>query len=452
MDGRGLLSVNGRAGLLAAIFSILSKDRFLLIVGRLPGGRRIRIFITLSVKGKVATVHWGRCGKSRITESRKKSPFAITEKQSMSETMKAVVKAKPELGAELQHKALPVYPPDWVLVKVRATSICGTDVHIYKWDDWSAGRIGAKNLPQTLGHEVAGDVVEVGAHCKRIKVGDYISAETHIYDPGDLNAMLGQLHIGLNMKILGVDCDGAFAEYFAVPESVCWVNDSSIPPEIAAVQEPLGNATYAVLGEDADIAGKTMVIIGDGPIAIFAAAVANVCGLAQIFFVGKYDFNMDIARKLGADHLLYANKDEINRVEYVRDHTGGNGADIVLEMAGSQLALDEAFQMVRKGGRISAFGVSADPKPRIDYNNGIVFKGAQIHGISGRKMFDTWYRNRNLLSSGKLNIAPVITHIFKLEDFKSGFDAMMTRPRHSAKCVLFPTDEEFQAAKKRRGE
>jgi len=369
----------------------------------------------------------------------------------MPETMKAVVKTKPELGAELQQKPLPKYPPDWVLVKVRATSICGTDVHIYKWDAWSDKRIGAKALPQTLGHEVAGDVVEVGAHCKRIKVGDYISAETHIYNPGDLNAMLCQLHIGDHMKILGVDCDGAFAEYFAVPESVCWVNDKSIPPEIATIQEPLGNATYTVLGEDSDVAGKTIVIIGDGPIALFAVGVARVVGLAKIFIIGKYDFNMNIAKKLGADHLLYANKEDINRVQYIRDHTGGSGADIVLEMAGSQQALDEGFQVLRKGGRFSAFGVSADPKPAIDYNNGIVFKGAQIHGISGRRMFDTWYRNRNLLASGRLDISPVITHMFKLEDFKAGFDEMMTRPRHSAKCVLFPSGQEFEAAKKRHG-
>ncbi len=170
-------------------------------------------------------------------------------------TMKAVVKTKPELGAEMQDKPMPTLRPDWVLVKVRATSICGTDVHIYKWDEWSAA-IGQKALPQILGHEVAGEVVEVGQHCRRIKVGDYISAETHIYDPGDLTSMLGALHVGKNMKILGVDFDGCFAEYFALPESICWPNDPAIPPEVATIQEPLGNATYAVLGEDADVAAR----------------------------------------------------------------------------------------------------------------------------------------------------------------------------------------------------
>ena len=368
----------------------------------------------------------------------------------MSDTMmKAVVKTRPEQGAVYMDVPVPEILPDWVLVKVRATSICGTDVHIYKWDPWSASRIGEKNLPQTLGHEVAGEVVEVGSHVKRIKVGDYISAETHIYDPGDLTALLGQLHIGDRMKILGVDCDGAFAEYFAVPESVCWVNDPSIPPEFATVQEPLGNATYAVLGEDNDVAGKSMVLIGDGPISLFAVGVARTCGVTNIFLVGKYDFNMEIGRRMGADHLLYANRDDVDRIEFIMDHTNGYGADIVLDMAGSPQALDEGFRMLRRGGRFTAFGVSAATPAAIDYNNGIVFKGAQIHGISGRKMFDTWYRVRNFLSSGRLDIRPVITHLFTLEDFEKGFREMITRPRHSAKVVLFPKQEEYEAAAKR---
>jgi len=261
----------------------------------------------------------------------------------MAETMKAVVKVEPAFGAVMEERPLPQIAPDQVLVKVRATSICGTDVHIYKWDEWSANRIGAHNLPQTLGHEVAGEVVEVGAHVKRIKVGDNISAETHIYDPGDLQALLCQLHIGERMKILGVDCDGAFAEYFAVPESVCWINDPGIAPEHATVQEPLGNATYAVLGEDNDVAGKSMVLIGDGPISLFAVGVARLCGVTDIILVGKYDFNMEIGRKMGADLLLYANRDE-DRVAAIRERTGGYGADIVLDMAGSPQALDEGFQ------------------------------------------------------------------------------------------------------------
>ncbi len=367
----------------------------------------------------------------------------------MSETMKAVVKVEPAFGAVMMERELPRIAPDQVLVKVRATSICGTDVHIYKWDEWSANRIGAAALPQILGHEVAGDVVEVGAHVKRVAVGDYVSAETHIYHPGDLQSLLGQFHIGERMKILGVDCDGAFAEYFAVPESVCWINDPSIPPEIATIQEPLGNATYAVLGEDNDVAGKSMVLIGDGPISLFAVGVARTCGVTQIFLVGKYDFNMEIGRQMGADHLLYANRDE-DRVGFIREQTGGYGADIVLDMAGSPQALDEGFKYLRKGGRFTAFGVAAGATAAVDYNNGIVFKGSQVHGINGRRMYDTWYRVRNFLSSGRLDARPVITHMFTLDDYATGFDAMLERPRHSAKVILFPDPAELEAAQRRR--
>jgi threonine 3-dehydrogenase len=368
----------------------------------------------------------------------------------MPEKMKAVVKTRSEKGAELLEVNIPRIAADSVLVKVRATSICGTDVHIYNWDQWSQKRIGVKNLPQILGHEVAGEVIEIGSHCKRIKIGDYISAETHIYDPGDLQAMLCQLHIGERMKILGVDCDGAFAEYFEIPESVCWVNDKSIPPEMATVQEPLGNATYAILGEDNDIAGKSMVIIGDGPIGLFATGLARICGVTNIFLVGLFEYCMEIGKRMGADHLLFADDKNIDRVQYVKDHTGGYGADIVVDMCGVPQALDEGFKMLRKGGRFSAFGIASQSPTPIDYNDGIVFKGAQVHGISGRKMFDTWYRVRNFLSSGRLDITPVITHIFKLEDFEKGFDHMTAIPRKSAKIVLFPDDAEFEQAKKRR--
>jgi len=366
--------------------------------------------------------------------------------------MKAVVKTRPELGAELQDKPIPTLKPDWVIVKVRATSICGTDVHIYKWDPWSAQRIGARALPQILGHEVAGDVVEVGPHCGRIKVGDYISAETHIYDPGDLTSMLGSFHVGKNMKILGVDYDGCFAQYFALPEIICWPNDRAIPPEVAAIQEPLGNATYAVLGEDADVAGKTMVITGDGPISLFAIGVARVVGVAKIIHFGKYDINMEIARRMGADLQMNTNDtSEKERLEFVMDHTGGNGVDIALEMVGSQNSINDCFSMVRKAGRVTAFGIASESTVPIDYNNGVVFKGCQVHGINGRKIFDTWYRNRNLLASGRLDPTPVITNVFKLEDFATGFEKMIERPRKSAKVVLFPNEEDYQAAVKRMG-
>jgi len=362
----------------------------------------------------------------------------------MAGKMRAVAKTKAAPGAEMVMVDIPRIKPNEVLVKVKATSICGTDVHIYEWNQWAQGRI--KNLPQILGHEVAGEVVEVGSQVQQIKAGDYISAETHIPCMRCIQCLTNQMHICANLKILGVDCDGAFAEYIAVPEVVAWKNDPSIPPEFATVQEPLGNATYAVLGEDCDVAGKSMAIIGDGPIGLFAVGVARVCGVTQIFAIGKHPFRMEIARKMGADHLIYADKQNV--VEYILDHTHGVGVDIVLDMAGSPQALEEGFKILRKGGRFTAFGIPSG-KAEVDYANGIVFKGAQIHGINGRKMFDTWFRVRNLLASGRLDISPIVSHKLPLEEYEKGFSLMMTRPKVSGKVVLFPDPKEYEAAKKR---
>lgn len=370
----------------------------------------------------------------------------------MPEKMKAVVKTKPQLGAELMEVAIPKIGDDEVLVKVRATSICGTDVHIYKWDDWSAKRIGAKALPQILGHEVVGEVVDKGKYVKKIAVGDYVSAETHIPNPGDLQTLLGQMHIGERMQILGVDRDGVFAEYAAIPEIVCWANDKSIPPEYGCVQEPLGNATYAVLGEDNDVAGKTMVILGDGPVGLFSTGVARAVGVTKIILVGLSEYNLEIGRRMGADYILNASDTSVDRLAFVKDHTSGYGADIVLEMAGVPQTIEEGFKMLRKGGRFSAFGVLSQPTVQVDYNNGIVFKGCQIHGINGRKLFDTWYRVTNLLASKRLDISPVVTHKLALDDFECGFEKLLVPPleRKAGKIVLFPDKKELDAAIKRK--
>ncbi|MBM3329763.1 MAG: zinc-binding dehydrogenase [Calditrichaeota bacterium] len=368
----------------------------------------------------------------------------------MSDTMRAVVKTRPERGAELLTHPIPRIAPHEVLLKVRATSICGTDVHIYKWDKWSQGRIGDARLPQVLGHEMTGDVVEVGAHCRRVKVGDNISVETHIPDPSDLQSLVGQMHIGEGMKIVGVDRDGCFADYFAVPEVVCWLNDSSIPPEFASIQEPLGNATYCLLGEDGDVAGKSVVILGDGPIGLMAAAIARAVGLTQIFVVGLFGHCLEIARKVGADHTLNAGDATLDRVAYVKDHTGGFGADIVLEMAGAAAAVEEGFKMLRKGGRYSAFGVLGDARISLDYNADFVFKASRVYGINGRRMFDTWYRVRNLLASGRLDPTPIITGLISLEDYETGFAQMMDVPRRSAKIVMFPDADLLRDALQRR--
>lgn len=354
----------------------------------------------------------------------------------MAEKMKAVVKTERAAGAQYMEVDIPKPAPNEVLVKVKATSICGTDVHIYQWDEWSQGRI--KNIPQTLGHELAGEIVEVGSAVTKGKVGDYISAETHIPCDNCIQCLTGQRHICGHLKILGVDCNGAFAEYIAVPETVIWKNDRSVAPQFACVQEPLGNAVYCTLVEP--VVGKSVLIFGDGPTGLFAAGVANVAGAGKVMIVGRHEFRLNIAKKMGADVLIHGHDDDVEAI--VMEETNGVGVDVVLDMAGTQVAIDQGFKLVRKGGRYSAFGIASG---RVDWdiNNGVVFKGVTIYGINGRLMYDTWYQVAGLLSSGRLDISPVVSHILPLESFEEGFSLMMTRPKVSGKVVLFPDKSEI---------
>ncbi|MBI2252060.1 MAG: L-threonine 3-dehydrogenase [Armatimonadetes bacterium] len=349
----------------------------------------------------------------------------------MKKLMKAVLKTKAQKGAEILNLEIPELKFGEVLVKVKTTSICGTDVHIWEWDNWAQNRI--KNLPQILGHELAGEVVKIGDGVKNLKLGDYISAETHIPCKNCIQCLTGQEHICGNLKILGVDCNGAFAEFIALPEIVCWRNSPELPYEVASVQEPLGNAIYATLVED--VAGKKVAVIGEGPTGLFAVGVAKVSGATEIYILGKHPYRMEIARKMGADHLVFVN--QIDPIAYILEKTKNVGVDIVLEMAGSQEAINLGFKIIRKGGRFSAFGIPSE-KVTLDYSGGIIFKGITVYGINGREMYKTWFKTKNFLSSKRLDITPVITHKLSLEDFAKGFELMTTRPKICGKVVLIP--------------
>lgn len=351
----------------------------------------------------------------------------------MPERMKAVVKTRPQPGAELVEVDVPRIAADEVLVRVEATSICGTDVHIYEWNPWAQSRIGAARLPQTLGHELAGEVVEVGANVRQVKLGDKISVETHIPCGQCVQCLTGQMHICHNLSIVGVDRNGCFADYVAVPEVVCWKNDPAIPPEFASVQEPLGNAVYCTLVEP--VTGKSVLIYGDGPTAVFAAGVARVSGASRVYLAGMEEPRLEVARRLGADRTFNVLREDAE--SQILDETGGVGVDVVLEMAGAQKAVDGALRTVRKGGRISAFGIPAAPLT-LDWNRGVIFKGVTIYGINGRLMWDTWVKVRNLLASGRLDISPAITDRLPLAQFEKGFDLMLSSPKRSVKVVLFP--------------
>ncbi len=347
------------------------------------------------------------------------------------DTMTAIVKTERAPGGELITVKVPQINHNEVLVKVHATSICGTDAHIFEWNKWAQERI--RNIPQIMGHEFSGEVVAIGDNVNKVKEGDIISAETHIPCGHCKQCLTGQQHICDNLSILGVDINGCFAEYAAIPESVVWKNDKSIPPHIGAVQEPLGNAIYCTLVEP--VTGKSVVVFGDGPTGLLSVAVAKAAGASLVVLVGLDKYRMDIGENLGADMVLHGIDDNVEgRISKLTD---GIGADVVLEMAGAEKSISLGLKVVRKGGRYCAFGLPAS-NVTIDYNNGIIFKGLTLYGINGRQMFDTWFKTRNLLSSGLLNIEPVITHHFPLTDFEKGFSLMLTQPRVAGKIVLYP--------------
>ncbi len=333
-------------------------------------------------------------------------------------TMKAIMKMRPGEGAELKEIPIPTPAASEVLVKVHVTSICGSDLHIYKWNKWAQQNV---RPPQIMGHELAGEVVECGPGIKHLQPGDFISAETHLHCGFCKQCRTDNPHICKEMKILGVHTNGAFAEYVVIPEKVAWKNDPSIPHDFASVQEPLGNAIDTVMSED--VAGKTVAIIGAGPIGILAAGVANVAGATDIFITDVNDYRLEIAKKMGATTLLNPLNQDV--VKAVMDATNGDGVDAVLEMSGNENALIEGCQMLTRGGRLSLLGVF-EGSVTIDLNNLIIFKGIRVYGVTGRKMFATWYKAANFLRSKKLNLAPAITHKFELEEFEKGFELMKT--------------------------
>ena len=350
--------------------------------------------------------------------------------------MKAIVKTRMAPGAELLDLEIPEPKADEVLVKVQATSICGTDVHIYNWD--SAAQVYIRRVPQIQGHEFAGEVVEVGKKVKRFKVGDYVSAETHFFCGKCVQCKNGQKHICETEKgrIFGLSCDGCFAEYVVVPEKILWRNNPGLPPEIATLQEPLGNAVYCALGDyDKDLNGKAVLILGDGPIAMLASGVCKAEGACSVAVVGRHQRRLEISQEMGADIVINEREEDV--VEYLSRENPRRGFDVVLEMAGSKTARELAIELVRDGGRISLFGIDTDPLT-IENCGRYVRSAKKILPITGRLIWRSWNQAKKLLESGRLDITPVITHKFPLEEFEKGFKAMTERPKVSGKVILYP--------------
>jgi threonine 3-dehydrogenase len=351
--------------------------------------------------------------------------------------MYAVVKKKQRPGAEIATVDVPKIKQDEVLVKVKAASICGTDVHIWDWNEWAQNRV--EKIPLILGHELAGEVVEVGTDVTTVRIGDMVSAETHIVDGTCYQCKTDRMHVCQNLQILGVDRDGAFAEYVALPERNVWKNDPHLEPAIASIQEPLGNAVQCVLPKDhvEDIAGKTVAVLGCGPIGLMAITILKTLGAAKIFATagGQNKMRMKLGMDLGADVVLNAKEEGI--VNTIQEETNGNGVDVALEMSGAPSAAKQAFQILTPGGRVCLFGVFERPVP-LDLNDAIVFKAATVYGISGRRMFQTWYQVKGLLENSgfRKKIASIITHRIPIKDIAKGIGALHSK--QAAKVVLDP--------------
>ncbi len=342
--------------------------------------------------------------------------------------MKAVVKTKPEPGAELIEVDVPTPGPDDVLVKVAATSICGTDLHIYQWNDWAKKRI--KKIPQTMGHELCGEVVETGSRVQTVKVGETISAETHIACGHCFMCRNGLAHVCENGRIFGVDVNGVFAEYALIPAANAWSVQEKIPKDYISVMEPLGNAIHTTLA--GEIAGTVVLITGCGPIGLMAVALCRTCGATKIIATEINEYRLQLAKKIGADFVINPLKNNV--VDFVKEETGGLGVDVVLEMSGNATAIQDGIKALRPGGRFTILGLPGHPS-KMDLNE-IIFKYLTLQGINGRLMFSTWYKATRFLSSGRLDLEPIVTHRLRLEEFKKGMELMESG--NCGKVLLYP--------------
>jgi len=331
----------------------------------------------------------------------------------MSATMQALRKTNAAKGLEIQKVPVPSIGALDVLVRVSATSICGTDLHIYGWDRWSQGRI---KPPVTLGHEFCGIVERVGEDVAAVKPGDFVSAEMHVNCGHCHQCRLGEAHICQNLKIIGIDLDGAFAEFVKIPSTNIWKLDEAIPEHYAAILDPLGNAVHTVLA--GAIAGQTILVTGCGPIGLMSIAVAKACGSSTVFATETNEHRRLMAEEMGADHVI--NPLSENPVKKILDATGGTGVDVLLEMSGQPAAIQQGFKALRAGGRASLLGIPTENVP-LDLVQDVIFKGATVQGIYGRRMYGTWVQMTALLKAGRVNLEPLFGERMVLDDFEGAF-------------------------------
>jgi len=335
----------------------------------------------------------------------------------MSKTMKALVKTKAEKGLWMQDVTIPNIAPNEVLIKIERTAICGTDMHIYKWDEWAQQNV---PVPLVVGHEYGGVVETVGSTVTRVKVGQKVTGEGHVVGRRSRNARAGKFHLDPETKGIGVNLPGAFAQYLALPEFNVIPLADDFPLDIAAIMDPLGNAVHTALSFD--LVGEDVLITGAGPIGIMAAAIAERAGARRIVLTDINDWRLDFAKKVAPKTTL-VNPSKQNLKQVMSNIGMTEGFDVGLEMSGAEPAFNQMLDVMLMGGNIAMLGIPVKPFP-VDFGK-VVGKALTLRGIYGRQMYETWYKMLALLDSG-LDMSPMITHHFAASDFQDAFDLMET--------------------------
>ncbi len=338
--------------------------------------------------------------------------------------MKALVKAKAERGIWMEDIGLPEVGHNDVLIKINQTAICGTDIHIFKWDDWAQATI---PVPLAIGHEFCGEIVECGSEVKGFEIGDRVSAEGHITCGVCRNCRAGRRHLCMNSVGVGVNRPGAFAEFLSVPAFNVFKLPATISDDMASILDPLGNATHTALSFD--LVGEDVLITGAGPIGIMATAIARYAGARHVVVTDINDYRLGLATEMGATRALNVTRESID--DTMQELGMEEGFDVGMEMSGNPQAFQDMLRTMHHGGKIALLGIPPE-EMSIDWNQ-VIFKGLIIKGVYGREMFETWYKMSSMLQSG-LNIDPIITHHFDIDDFQPAFELMESG--QSGKVIL----------------
>ncbi len=334
--------------------------------------------------------------------------------------MLAVLKEKPKSGVEIKEIPIPKPQKEEVLVKVVVASICGTDISIYDWTPWAEGHI---KPPVIIGHELVGEVLEINStQPTHIKKGDLVSSETHIFDNTCYQCLINNRHICENMELFGIGRNGGFAEYATIPLRTTWKNIASLDPKVMSAQEPLGNAVHVVT--KAQVAGKTVLVFGLGPVGLCAIAVAKAYGAKRVIGVNRGDYRRNLGLKMGADEVYESLPKELE-----------NKCDVVLEMSGNAEVISEALKAARIAGKLIFFGIPKN-EASIDTGKYFINKELSVDSVFGRRIWETWFQVSDLLTEGKVDLKTIITHEFKLSEFEEAMKVM--KSGESGKILLIP--------------